>query len=157
MESYVFARIIHVICIVLWIGGVAMITMVVLPSLRDVPPERRLQVFESIESRFSLQAKLTVVFAAISGFYMVYVTNTWHRYLQIRFWWLHAMTAIWLIFIILLFILEPLFLHRWFRERAATDSDGTFRLIRRMHWLLLCLSFLTIAGAVSGAHGWFWF
>jgi uncharacterized membrane protein len=157
MQSYVFARIIHVICIVLWIGGVAMITMVVLPSLRDVSPERRLQVFESIESRFSLQAKLTVILAAISGFYMVYVTDTWNRYLQIRFWWLHAMTAIWLIFIILLFVLEPLFLHRWFRERAATDSEGTFRLIRRMHWLLLCLSFLTIAGAVSGAHGWFWF
>ena len=157
MESYVFARIIHVICIVLWIGGVAMITMVVLPSLSDVPPERRLQVFESIESRFSLQAKLTVTLAAVSGFYMLYITDTWNRYLHGRFWWLHAMTAIWLIFMILLFVLEPLFLHRWFREREAADSDGTFRIIRRMHWLLLCLSFLTIAGAVSGAHGWFWF
>lgn len=156
MESYVFARIIHVVCIVLWIGGVAMITMVVLPSITDVPAERRLQVFESIESRFSLQAKITVMLAAVSGFYMVYVTDTWNRYLQIQFWWLHAMTAIWLLFAMLLFILEPLFLHRWFRENAAADIDGTFRLIRRMHWLLLCLSLLTIAGAVSGAHGWFW-
>jgi len=156
MESYVFARIIHVICIVLWIGGVAMITMVVLPSLGDTPPERRLQLFESIESRFSLQARITVILAAVSGFYMVYVTETWSRYLHVQFWWLHAMTAIWLIFTILLFILEPLFLHRWFRDRATADADGTFRLIRRMHWLLLCLSLLTIAGAVSGAHGWFW-
>ena len=134
-----------------------MITMVVLPSLRDETPERRLQIFESIESRFSLQAKITVLLAGASGFYMVYATDTWGRYLQIQFWWLHAMSAIWLIFTVLLFVLEPLFLHRWFRERALADSDVTFRLIRRMHWVLLFISLLTIAGAVSGAHGWFWF
>lgn len=157
MESYVFARIIHVVCIVLWIGGVAMITMVVLPSLKGEIPDMRLQLFESIESRFSLQAKITVLLAGLSGFYMVYITDSWNRYLQFQFWWLHAMTAIWLIFTILLFVLEPLFLHRWFRERATLDPDGTFRYVRRMHWVLLFISLLTIAGAVSGAHGWFWF
>jgi hypothetical protein len=33
---------------------------------------------------------------------------------------------------------------------------GTFALIQRMHWVLLTISLLAVAGAVAGSHGWFW-
>lgn len=31
MESYTIARIIHVVAVILWIGGVAMVTTVIIP------------------------------------------------------------------------------------------------------------------------------
>jgi hypothetical protein len=63
---------------------------------------------------------------------------------------------VWLIFTAMLFVLEPLVLHRFFLARSQRDPSGTFALIQRMHWLLLAISLLTVAGAVAGSHGWFW-
>jgi hypothetical protein len=63
------------------------------------------------------------------------------------------MVAIWLVFTIVLFVLEPLFLHRWFSARARHDPAGTLRLVGRLHWVLLIASLLTVAGAVAGSHG----
>ena len=64
------------------------------------------------------------------------------------------MTLVWVIFTLMLFVLEPLVLHRWFSTRASQEPEKTFRLIQRMHWMLLALSLITVAGAVAGSHGW---
>src|SRR5262249_47233935 len=42
------------------------------------------------------------------------------------------------------FVAEPLFLHRWFRERATRDPAGTFHLVFRLHILLLTVSAATV-------------
>jgi uncharacterized membrane protein len=157
MEKYAFARVVHVVAVVLWIGGVAMVTTVLLPAIRCmVSGEEQVATFERIESRFALQAKITTLLAGLSGFYMLYYTDAWHRYAEVRFWWVHAMTIVWAIFMLVLFVLEPLFLHRWFAEHAKQDPDKTFAAVHRFHWVLLGLSLATIAGAVAGSHGWFW-
>jgi uncharacterized protein YneF (UPF0154 family) len=67
---------------------------------------------------------------------------------------MHAMVAVWVVFTMLLFVAEPLFLHRRLIERAKRDPEGTFRRIERMHWALLVISLVTVVGAVAGAHGW---
>ena len=51
-------------------------------------------------------------------------------------------------------MLEPLWLHRRFQARAQRDPEGAFSLIATLHWLLLAVSVITIAGAVAGSHGW---
>jgi len=61
---------------------------------------------------------------------------------------------VWVLFTVMLFVAEPLFLHRQLVERAKRDPDGTFRRIERMHWALLTMSLVTVGGAVAGAHGW---
>jgi hypothetical protein len=66
---------------------------------------------------------------------------------------MHAMVAVWLLFTIMLFLAEPLVLHRWFEERAKSDPEATFTLIERMHRVLLVVSLITIFGAVAGSHG----
>jgi hypothetical protein len=58
---------------------------------------------------------------------------------------------------LMLFVLEPLVLHRWFESRARRDPEGTLRILVRMHGLLLAVSLVTIAGAVAGSHGVFLF
>jgi len=158
MEYYAFARVIHIIAVVLWIGGVAMVTSVILPAVRKFKSaEEQIEFFERVERRFSQQAKITTILAMLTGVYMLYVSDGWIRYLDVTNWWLHAMTIVWLLFTLVLFVFEPLFLHKWFREKAENNPQKTFTIIQRFHWILLTISMITIAGAVAGSHGWFWF
>ena len=48
MDDVATARALHVLAVVIWIGGVAMVTTVVLPAVRhgDIGPNR-LQAFEA--------------------------------------------------------------------------------------------------------------
>lgn len=157
MEYITLARVLHIVAVVLWIGGVAMVTTVIIPAVKRMKSkEEQLETFEKIEGRFSNQAKVLTLITAITGFYMLYALGAWNRYLDARFWWVHAMTFVWILFSLVIYILEPMFLHKWFRLQHAQDPERTFRIIQRAHWLLLSLSIITIAGAVAGSHGWFW-
>jgi uncharacterized membrane protein len=151
---FVFARALHVIGVVLWIGGVAFVTTVLIPSLKNINDStNKLELFEQLEGKFSFQAKLATLVTGISGFYMVEVMNAWGRYQQLQFWWMHLMTLIWFIFTLVLFVLEPLFLHQWFHEQAVKNNAKTFSQVHTIHKILLALSLLAVLGAVAGAHG----
>ena len=153
MDAYVLARVLHVLAVVHWIGGVAMVTLVILPQMRALPPVERIAMFERLEGRFGGQAKLSVLVAGLSGLWMLWLTDGWGLFFDPSRWWLHLMVAVWAIFTLVLFVLEPLFLHRWFHARAVRDPEGTFALVLRLHRVLLALSALAVAGAVQGAHG----
>ena len=156
METYALARVIHVIAVILWIGGVAMVTTVIIPAVKNLTSkEDQIRTFEQIEGRFALQAKITTLLTGLSGFYMLYVLDVWERYLDYRFWWLHAMTLVWILFTLILYVLEPLVLHKLFKQYAVKNPEKTFAFIHRAHWVLLLLSLITTAGVVAGSHGWF--
>lgn len=151
---FVIARSLHVLAVVLWIGGVAFITLVLLPALMKLADsQQRIDLFEQLENKFSFIAKLSTLAAGVSGYLMLEFLDAWHRYLEPSHWWLHLMTFVWLIFTLVLFVFEPLFLHQWFIEQAKKDSDKTFSRIVRMHKLLLALSLTAVLAAVAGAHG----
>jgi uncharacterized membrane protein len=154
MDDVTVVLAIHLVAVVLWIGGVAMVTTVLLPAVRQFKtPQERISFFELVERRFAAQARVTTLVSGASGFYMVYRLNFWPMFSSIAYWWLDAMVLVWLLFTLMLFIAEPLFLSRWFEERARHAPDSTFALVQRLHWVLLGLSLLAIAGAVAGAHG----
>ena len=154
-EQFVLARVLHVVAIVMWIGGVAFVTTVLIPSLKLLPNEQdRMQMFERLEGRFALQAKLTTLLTGLSGLWMLEYLDAWSRYLEPQFWWLQLMTFIWFIFSLVLFVLEPLFLHKLFHSMALQDSEKAFRKLHIMHIILLSLSLLAIAGGMAGAHGY---
>jgi len=157
MESYSLARVLHIIAVILWIGGVAMVTTVLIPAIKKLKSkEEQVKTFEQIEGRFATQAKITTLITGITGFYMLYELDAWDRYLDYRFWWIHAMTLVWVLFTLILYVLEPLVLHRVFKKHASKDPGRTFKIMHRMHWVLLLLSLITTAGAVAGSHGWVW-
>jgi uncharacterized membrane protein len=157
LNTLALARAVHVLAVVLWIGGVGLITMSLLPAIRSLPPAQDpFAFFERIERRFAFHARILTLVAGASGFYMLYAMGGWWRYLSPASWWLHAMTLVWAIFTVLLFVLEPLVLHRKLAERARRDPEGTLVLIQRAHWALLTLSLIAAAGAVAGSHGWIW-
>lgn len=155
MDDLALARAVHVLGVVLWIGGVAFVTTVLLPSVRRLKaPEERVAFFEAIEGRFARQAKVTTVLVGASGFYITAAWDAWDRFHDPAFWWMTAMVAVWLVFTLMLFVAEPIFLHAWFHRRAERDPEGTFRLIVRLHWFLLTISLVTVVGATAGSHGW---
>lgn len=154
MLEITLVRALHVLAIVHWIGGLSLVTLVILPAVsRLATPEQRLETFEAIEGRFAFQARISVVLAGGTGFWMTHRLGAWARFLEAEFWWMHAMTLLWLLFTILLFIAEPLFLHAWFRRRALAAPDATFELVLTGHRILLTLAFITVGGSVLGAHG----
>jgi uncharacterized membrane protein len=158
MYDVAIARIIHILGVVLWIGGVAFVTTALLPAVKEFKTkEDRIDFFEKVENRFAKQAKLTTLLVGFTGFHMVARLNAWDRFLDVSFWWMHMMVLIWLTFTILLFILEPLILHKRIREKAERDPEATFNNIYKMHIILLCLSILTLIGAAAGSHGWLFF
>ena len=86
--SLVVARVLHVLGVVFWIGGVAFVTTVVFPMVRRLPSAReQIEHFESIEGRFALQARIATLVTGLSGFYMLHHLNAWGRYLDPSFWW----------------------------------------------------------------------
>src|SRR6185437_10059312 len=93
------ARAIHVVAVVIWIGGVAFVTMIVLPILRARrEPGGSMTVFRAVEKRFARLARGAVLFAGLSGLYLLNRLDLWNRFLSPRFWWMHAMVIMWLLF-----------------------------------------------------------
>ena len=57
MDDVALARVLHVVAVVFWIGGVAMVTTVLLPAVRRFKePAERVAFFETVERRFAGQA-----------------------------------------------------------------------------------------------------
>ena len=84
MNDIVIARALHVLGVVLWIGGVSFVTTILLPSVRRLKaPEQRVAFFEQVEGRFAWQARATTLLVGISGFYITWAWNLWPRFLGV--------------------------------------------------------------------------
>ena len=151
---FTLALVVHVIAIVLWIGGVAMVTSVILPAVRGFRnAQEQIEFFERVERKFAWQARGTTLLAGLSGFFMVDRLGLWSGLHSLQYWWLCAMVGVWLIFTFMLFIAEPFYLHRAFRRWAKAAPERTLTRIQRLHWVLLILSLIAIAGGAAGSHG----
>ncbi|GGF52362.1 hypothetical protein GCM10007301_09820 [Azorhizobium oxalatiphilum] len=156
MDDVTLARALHVLAVVHWIGGLAFVTLVVLPLSRTLIGVQGTTLFEVIENRFSGQVRWSVPLAGLSGFWMVVRLDLWDRFRDPAFWWMHAMVILWVLFMLLLFVIEPI-LHRWVVSMARHAPPATLQRITTMHCALLSIAALTIFGAVAGAHGLFLF
>ena len=155
MTDVVIARALHVLSVVIWIGGVSMVTTVALPAIRCGGfGENRMQAFQAIERRFARQARSAIILAGLTGLYMTWRLDLWSRFSMTAFWWMHAMVCLWLLFALLLFVAEPLILHRHFGRWAAAQPRAALAFLHRAHWVLLVASIITIFAAVTGSQGW---
>ncbi|TXH13952.1 MAG: hypothetical protein E6R02_01850 [Gammaproteobacteria bacterium] len=154
MDDLVLARAIHVIAVLFWIGGVGFVTWVVMPALRaSERPVERLARFHLIEGRFAWQARIWVTLAGASGLWLIYRADMWSRFAELSFWWMHLMVALWAVFALMLFVLEPLVLHR--RMASSTTPEADFARMMRLHQVLSLLGVVAVFGAVGGSHGLF--
>ena len=157
MNDVAIARALHVVGIVIWIGGMSLITTVLLPVVRRSAPTERWALFDAIERRFAWQARAAILIVGASGFYMLFALDLWDRFRHIGFWWMHTMLIVWLIFAFVLFVAEPLGADRFVRRRECKRPGAGFVLLQLLHWVLLAVSGVTVLGAVLGSYGTSWF
>ncbi len=155
MHDVIIARALHVVSVVIWIGGLSMVTTVALPALRGgALGSDPMLAFQAIERRFAWQARAAVLLAGISGLYMSWRLDLWGRFRIAGFWWMHAMVCLWLLFSLMLFVVEPLVARRQRKMPDARPPGAALNWLQRGHWLLLVLSIITVLGAVAGSQGW---
>lgn len=154
MDDMAIARILHVAAVLFWIGGVGFVTLVIMPAIRHSAAQGdRLASFHQIERHFAPQARIWVLLAGISGFWMVWRGQMWSRFQEPGFWWMHAMLLVWLIFMLILFVIEPVL--KRVRGGQPQISGRGFRVILVAHRILLTLAVIALIGAVGGSHGLF--
>ena len=153
VDDVVVALALHVLAVTHWIGGLSFVTLIVLPLARSrSTSEDGFALFESVERRFAAQVRVSIPLAGATGLWMTYRLDFWGRFADPHFWWMSAMLWLWLIFVLMVFVLEPL-LHDRLQRQARLDPASTLRRIIHLHALLLTLAALTVLGAVAGAHG----
>src|SRR5262249_61033114 len=114
MDDVTVARALHVLSIVLWIGGVGFVTIVVLPSVRRLKaPQERIGFFDAVERRFAWQARIWTVLAGLTGLYMLARLDLWDRFRYAAYWWMHAVIAVWVRFTAVLFVAGAPVLPPW--------------------------------------------
>lgn len=155
IDDIILARALHVLALVHWIGGVAFVTLVVLPLARSrSAAQDAMALFNTIERRFAAQVRISIPLAGVAGLWMTYRMDLWSRFADPHYWWMSAMMGLWLAFMLMVFVLEPL-LHARFEQLARRDPAATLRRMAQLHSVLLLLAALTVLGAVAGAHGFY--
>jgi uncharacterized membrane protein len=152
MNDIIVARALHVLSVIHWIGGVAFVTLVALPLASSRGGVEGLALFDAIEQRFAAQVRWSIPLAGASGFWMTYRMVLWSRFNDPHFWWMSAMAGLWLVFAIMVFVLEPL-LHLRFQPEGRRDPIAMLRRMRWVHAVLLAVASATVFGAVAGTQG----
>lgn len=144
------ARAFHVLGVIWWVGGVAMVTATILPALRSAgldDAERR-RIFRTIRARFVWQARAAVLLVGATGAYLLAYLGGIPRLRALTGgWWIDLMLFTWAVFALLLFVLEPLGL---MQRTGIAQKPRAFFL---MHAALLVLALATVASGVMWAHG----
>jgi uncharacterized membrane protein len=154
MDDVTIARALHVVSVVLWIGGVGFVTTVLLPAVRRLKaPQERMQLLDRMEHHFAWQARVSTAIVGLTGFYMLYRFDMWDRFRHAAYWWIDAMVAVWLLFTAMLFVVEPFVLHQRLLAQSKLKPEATFKAVEWLHRILLFISLVTVLGAVMGSHG----
>lgn len=90
MDDFVLARVVHVLSVVLWIGGVEMVTLILLPVLQQMtlimpvkgahrlalaPITQRCSVLTHLLDNLAVNTKIMRNFAFASAFYHHHTSN----------------------------------------------------------------------------------
>lgn len=157
MSDLTIARAIHILSVVIWMGGVSFVTIVLIPMLRRSSFQQdQLTIFNIVENRFASIARIMVLLAGISGFYMTYKLEAWSRFSQLQFFWMHAMVFVWSLFFLALFVIEPFILRNHGRMVKDGHSITNLRKTQIVHSIILVLSLTTLVISVLGAHRFFY-
>ena len=150
IDDLALARAIHVLALVHWIGGVAVVTTIVLPGARRIPNAKdAVAAFEGFEQRFASQARISILLAGLSGAYMLTKLDAWNRFQYASFWWLDLMVAVWMLFALMVYVLEPLAIHRLFHEFALRSKDREFAVAIGLHAVALIISAFAIGASAA--------
>ncbi len=146
---------IHIIFVILWMGGVGFVTIVLFPMIAKTPqPLEKILLFQRIEHRYARLARLYALVVGITGLVNLSYFGGFRLLFTGYGWGITVMFLVWVMWMVLLFGLEPVVIRRILRDaqEGKMDIDAVFRRMNIFHWVLLSISALAIIGGVSFAH-----
>ena len=150
-------HIVHLLTVILWIGGLGFITILMLPLIiRMEDPLQKVLLFNRIEHKFAPLARVYNVIVGVSGFVMLYMTDSYKDLFTVEALPLLFMVAVWVFWAVMLFILEPVvvrkMIERMKRSGEPMEIESIFSLMNRLHIALLILSLLAATAGAAFAH-----
>ncbi|HHD12149.1 MAG TPA: hypothetical protein ENK42_06885 [Deltaproteobacteria bacterium] len=150
----------HLVFVILWIGGLGFITIVVLPMIvRMQDPLQKVLFFQRMEHKFAPMAKVYNAIVGITGFVMLYMSGWQSLMFTKQGLSLLFMVAVWVFWAVMLFGLEPLIVRKMIDNLAKSgekmEIETIFNRMNRLHWVLLIVSLLASISGVAFGHGYF--
>jgi len=145
-----FMKLIHLLAIVVWVGGMFFAYVVLRPSAAEVlqPPER-LRLWDKVFSRFFNWVWLGIFLVLVSGFYMIYLFGGFASLpLYINLMLLLGLVMV-LIYVYVFFKCYVQF-NRLVAKQAWPAAGAMLGTIRKLVGLNLSIGMLTIAVAIIG-------
>lgn len=142
----------HVLFVVLWIGGVGFVTLVVFPVLSRMDNSlEQVLMFHRIEGRFAKQAKAYVWLTGITGGLLLLLTGRHNMLFRAETLGISIMIFVWLFYLAVLTFEKRIFGKLF----AGKDIEGkkVFRFLSVFHWAVLGLSLLAVFAGVWQGHG----
>lgn len=144
---------VHVIGVVLWIGGVAFVTMVVLPMIMRMENSlEKVLFFQGVEHRFVKIAKTSVVVVGVTGVLLLQITGKWSVMFKASGIGPTLMSVVWLFYALVLMFEGRLF-KVIFKGEAQQDTAKVFYRLSVFHWVILSLSLFALGMGVWTGHG----
>ncbi len=149
MEWFVY---LHVLSVVIWIGGVAFVTAIVLPVLTRMEDSMaKVSFFIGFEKRFQLLAKILVVIVGATGIILFFHRGGFVSLNQEETLLLGYKFFIWLFYFALLFGAEKRLIATLISPK--TPPDRAFRRLSVFHWVVLILSLIAVVGGIRLVRG----
>lgn len=145
--------IIHVIGVIIWIGGVGFVTTVIFPMMyRTEGSLEKAMLFQRVEHRFAGMVRWLIAIVGVTGFWILSRKFGFAVLLQPRGFGILVMLAAWCFYTGVLLSERKVF-GRIFADPGKIDMDRALRIINAMHWFLLTISFTAVAAGVWYGHG----
>lgn len=142
----------HVLSIVVWIGGVAFVTAIVFPTLAGMEDSMaKVNFFMGFERRFQFLAKVCVVLAGASGILLFWQRGAFSTLASDEAFLIGYKFLVWAVFALLLFGGEKRLMGAL--VSGETSPETAFKRLAIFHWVVLILSLFAIIAGIRLVRG----
>ncbi|RMG59802.1 MAG: hypothetical protein D6713_04535 [Deltaproteobacteria bacterium] len=150
---HAFLLSVHVLSVILWMGGVGFVTTVFFPAMAKTEDSlQKVLLFQKIEGRFAKQARAFIILAGVTGFALLFETGRWGDLFTSSGVDVTLMVFVWTLFSLVLLFEKRLFSYL-FGGKKDLSPDRVFRFLAIFHWVLLVLGLAAAAAGVWVGHG----
>lgn len=149
MESLLY---LHVLSVVIWIGGVAFVTVIIFPVLTRIEDSiAKVSFFMGFEKRFQLLAKILVIVVGLTGVILFLNRGGFKSLASEESILLGYKFIIWLFYFVLLFGGEKRLMSTL--VSPETSPEKAFKRLSLFHWGVLILSLIAIIAGIRLVRG----
>ncbi len=145
--------IIHILCVIVWIGGVTFVTTVIFPMMyRTEGSLEKALLFQGVEHRFAAIVKWVIAITGATGLWILAAKYGFGILAQPRGIGIVIMIFAWALYTTVLLSERKIFA-KIFADPQKIDMNKALKAINLMHWFLLTVSYSAVAAGVWFSHG----